>query len=110
MSDKLLTITDASLSSEVLECPGWLLVDFWAEWCGPCKALAPLLDELAADYAGELRVGKMNADTNKASMERFDVRGLPTLILFKDGVEKERMVGVHTKTRMAALLDQHLEP
>ncbi len=103
------TVTDASFEAEVLKTPGVTLVDFWAPWCGPCKALAPLLDELATDYAGEARIVKVNADDNKQASERFAVRGLPTLLLFKDGVEKERVLGLVTKSRLANLIDKHLE-
>lgn len=103
------TVSDASFDAEVLQQPGLVLVDFWAPWCGPCKALAPLLDELAGDYAGEARIAKINADDNTASSERFGVRGLPTLILFQDGVERERVPGLVSKSRLAALLDKHLE-
>jgi thioredoxin 1 len=110
MTDTVAHVTDTSLDVEVLQRPGLTLLDFWADWCSPCKTLAPLLEEIAADYAGELQVAKINADQNKASAERFTVRGLPTLILFADGVEVERLVGLISKTRLGALLDHHLDP
>jgi thioredoxin 1 len=109
MSPHILTVTDASLEADVINSNGLTLIDFWAPWCGPCKMLAPLLDELADEYRGQLRIAKINADDNKASGARFTVRGLPTLILFENGVERERVLGTISKSRIAALIDQHLE-
>jgi thioredoxin 1 len=109
MSQHILTVTDASLEADVILSTGWMLVDFWAPWCAPCKMLAPLLDELAEEYQGQLRIAKINADDNKQSGERCGVRGLPTLILFENGVERERVLGMITKSRLAAVLDKHLE-
>ncbi|MFA6232277.1 MAG: thioredoxin [Rhodanobacter sp.] len=109
MSKHIDAITDATLDSEVIEAGGAVLVDFWAEWCGPCKALGPVLDDIADDYLGTVRICKINADENKVSAERFSVRGLPTMILFVDGVERERITGLVSKTRLAAALDAHTE-
>ncbi|MCE4557937.1 thioredoxin [Roseateles cellulosilyticus] len=109
MSTNLLATTDQTFAADVDQRPGLVLVDFWAEWCGPCKSLLPVLGEVAELYAGEVAVTKINADDNKATSDRFNVRGLPTLILFKDGVEQERLLGMTSKTRIAALLDRHLE-
>ncbi|MFT7773763.1 thioredoxin [Roseateles sp.] len=109
MPPLITTLTDASFDSEVLARPGLTLVDFWAPWCGPCKSLAPLLDEVAGDYEGEAAIAKINADDNPQSVERFSVRGLPTLILFHDGVECERVLGLISKSRLATLLDKHLQ-
>jgi thioredoxin 1 len=109
MTAAITQVSDTSLEADVLQRPGLVLLDFWAAWCGPCKTLAPLLSEIAADYAGEVQIAKINADENKASAERFTVRGLPTLILFSDGVEVDRVLGLLSKTRLAALLDKHLE-
>jgi thioredoxin 1 len=100
-------ITDAILDRVVTEATGSVLVDFWAEWCGPCKALGPMLDDIADDYLGMVRICKINADENKSSLERFGVRGLPTMILFVDGVERERITGLVSKTRLAVALDAH---
>ena len=109
MSQHILTVTDASLEADVINTPGLVLVDFWAPWCGPCKTLAPLLNELAEDYQGQVRIAKINADDNKSAGERFTVRGLPTLILFENGIERERVLGLTSKSRLGALLDKHLE-
>jgi len=109
MSQYIQTVTDASIEADVIQSTGLVLVDFWAPWCGPCKTLAPLLNDLAQDYQGQLCIAKINADDNKASSDRFSVRGLPTLILFENGVERERVLGVTSKSRLAALLDKYLE-
>ena len=109
MSQNLLITNDASFASNVEQGKGLVLVDFWAEWCAPCKALLPILAEVADLYAGEAVVAKINADENTQTRDRLNVRGLPTLILFKDGVEQERVLGMTSKTRLAALLDKYLE-
>jgi thioredoxin 1 len=107
MSNHIATITDATLDYEVIEATGAVLVDFWADWCGPCKALGPVLDDIADDYLGTVRICKINADENQKSAERFGVRGLPTMILFVDGVERERITGLVSKTRLSTALDAH---
>lgn len=109
MSHNVFTVTDASFDADVANQRGVVLLDFWADWCGPCKMLAPVLTDIADEYAGVLRVAKLNADQNTATCERYTVRGLPTLLLFVDGVEKERLVGTISKTRLAAVLDNYLE-
>jgi len=109
MSQNLSITTDSNFAATVDQSQGLVLVDFWAEWCAPCKSLLPILAEVADIYAGEAVVTKVNADENQLSRDRFQVRGLPTLILFKDGVEQERVLGMTSKTRLAALLDKYLE-
>lgn len=108
MSSAILNATDASFENDVLNAPGLVLVDFWADWCGPCKALAPILADLADEYP-EVRVVKVNADENKQVSQLMSVRGLPSLLLFSDGKECARLLGTQSKTRLAALLDDKLE-
>jgi thioredoxin 1 len=109
MSKHLLTITDASFEADVTQSSGLVLLDFWADWCAPCKMLAPVLADIADEYAGALRVAKINADDNKDSTARLTVRGLPSIVMLRDGVEVGRLVGNVTKTRLADFVDQHLE-
>ncbi len=100
-----LTVTDATFAAEVERSPLPVLVDLWAEWCGPCRMLAPAIEELAGEMAGRVRVAKLNVDENPATAARFNVRGIPTLLLFKGGVEVDRLVGVQPKAEIA----RHLE-
>ncbi len=109
MQNNITNVTDASIEAEILKHPGIVLLDIWATWCGPCKALAPVIDEIAKNYAGEVKVAKMDSDANPASTERLSVRGLPTVMLFVDGVEKARVTGAVSKTRIAAMIDAALE-
>jgi thioredoxin 1 len=100
MSNNTKAVTDASFETDVLKASGPVLVDFWAEWCGPCKAIAPALEELAGEYAGKLTVAKVNVDENPQSPNNFQVRGIPTLILFKDGKPAATQVGALPKSRL----------
>lgn len=109
MSSPLIKHTsDTSFDADVLQSDKPVLLDFWAEWCGPCKAIAPTLDELAAAYEGKLQIVKMNIDENRATPARFGIRGIPTLMVFKDGQQVATKVGALTKAQIAALVDQHL--
>jgi len=101
-----LTFTDANFEQEVLEADQPVLVDFWAEWCGPCKALAPVVDELADEYAGKVKVGKMDIDANPNTPAKFQISAIPTLIVFQDGQAKEKLVGVRSKNDLKATLDK----
>lgn len=108
MSEATLTVTDSSFDEEVQASETPVLVDFWAEWCGPCKAVAPILDEIAAEKAGKVKIAKLNIDDNIRTAQRFEVMSIPTLILFKDGEAKLRIVGAKSKTALLADLEPHL--
>ena len=100
--------SDARFDADVLKSDKPVLLDFWAEWCGPCKAIAPILDDLAKDYAGRVKIAKLNIDDNRQTPVKYGVRGIPTLILFKNGAPEAQQVGLVGKSKLAALLDQHL--
>ncbi|WP_018230129.1 thioredoxin TrxA [Methyloversatilis universalis] len=108
MSEHIHHVTDASFEAEVIKADLPVLVDYWAEWCGPCKMIAPILDEVARDYAGKLRVAKVNIDENQETPARFGIRGIPTLMLFKDGNVEATKVGALSKSQLSAFLDSHL--
>ena len=101
-------ITDASFESDVLQPGSAVLVDYWAEWCGPCKAIAPILDEVAKSYEGKVQIAKMNVDENRDIPAKFGIRGIPTLMLFKDGQLAATKVGALNKSQLSAFLDEHL--
>ena len=105
-SEKIKTFTDADFGESVKQ--GVVLVDFWAEWCAPCRRLAPIVDELAEDYNGRLTVAKVDIDENPMTPSKFMVRGIPTLLLFKDGDLKETIVGLDTKANLALKIEKHL--
>jgi len=108
MSDKVLTFTDEKWKEDVLSCPQPVLVDFWAEWCAPCKMMAPSIEALAQELDGRVRVGKLNVDENAATSEKYDIRGIPTVMLFKGGEVKEQVVGVTSKENLARLVERHM--
>lgn len=101
-------VTDSSFQSDVLESKGPVLVDFWAEWCGPCRALGTKLEEIAQDLDGKLRIAKVNVDENPEAPARYSVRGIPTMILFKDGSEVEQIVGNLPKETIIDTLSKHI--
>lgn len=105
MSDRIVQISDASFEQDVLKATGPVLVDFWAEWCGPCKMIAPVLEELAEEYAGKLTITKLNIDSNTETAPKFGVRGIPTLIIFKDGQAVGTKVGALSRSQLAAFID-----
>ncbi|QJD28969.1 thioredoxin TrxA [Methylococcus geothermalis] len=107
-SDKILHVTDAEFEDKVLKASGPVLVDYWAEWCGPCKMIAPILDEIAGEYQGRLTIAKLNIDENPATPQRYGVRGIPTLMVFKGGEVIATKVGALTKSQLAAFLEGHL--
>lgn len=101
-------VSDSSFAAEVLQASGLVLVDFWAEWCGPCKMIAPLLDELAQTYEGRLIVAKVNVDENREVPAEYGIRGIPTLMLFKDGKLLATKVGALAKAQLVTFVEQHL--
>lgn len=108
MSDKIVTLSDDSFENDVINSELPVLVDFWAEWCGPCKMIAPLLDDLADEYEGKLTIAKLNVDQNNASPAKYGVRGIPTLLIFKGGELAATKVGAISKTQLKEFIDTQL--
>ncbi len=108
MSDLIVHVTDSSFDSEVLKADGPVLVDYWAEWCGPCKMIAPVLDEVASEYSDKIRVAKLNIDDNPATPPKYGIRGIPTLMLFKNGEVEATKVGAVSKAQLTAFLDENI--
>ncbi len=108
MSEHIHHVSDATFEEEVLKSDLPVLLDFWAEWCGPCRMIAPILDEVAEAYAGRLKVCKLNIDDNSETPSKFGVRGIPTLMLFKNGSVEATRVGALSKSQLTAFLDSHL--
>lgn len=107
-SDKVLAFGDANFETEVIQSGTPVLVDFWAPWCAPCKAIAPVVDDLAEQYDGKIKVGKLNVDDNPATPGKYGVRGIPTLVLFKDGKVMDQVVGAVPKAQLEALIKKAL--
>lgn len=107
-SDKIVYVTDATFENDVLNAEVPVLVDYWAEWCSPCKMIAPILDEIAEDYADRIKVAKLNIDENPMTPPKFHIRGIPTLMLFKDGNVAATKVGALSKSQLTAFLDSNI--
>ena len=108
MSEHVVHVSDASFEDEVLKSQVPVLVDFWAEWCGPCKAIAPVVDEIARQYAGRLKVCKMDVDANGETPMRYNIRGIPTLMIFSGGNAEATKVGAVSKTQLAQFIDGNI--
>jgi thioredoxin 1 len=108
VSQQIIHVTDSSFEQDVLKNSTPVLLDFWAEWCGPCKMIAPILDQIATEYAGKVVIAKMNVDENPKTPMKFNVRGIPTLILFKNGQAEGQKIGAVRRADVAAFLDSNL--
>lgn len=108
MSGAILHVTDDSFEDNVLKAEIPVLVDYWAEWCGPCKMIAPILDEISADYAGKMAIAKLNIDENPDTPPKYGIRGIPTLMLFKNGSVQATKVGALSKSQLTAFIDSNL--
>lgn len=108
MSSRIVHVTDDSFDEQVLKSTQPILVDYWAEWCGPCRMIAPTLDQIAEEYAGRLTVAKLNIDHNPATPPRYGIRGIPTLMLFKDGEVEATKVGAVSRSQLIAFLESNL--
>jgi thioredoxin 1 len=108
MSEHVHHVSDSTFEAEVLQASVPVLVDYWAEWCGPCKMIAPILDDVAKEYAGRLKVAKLNIDQNQATPPKYNIRGIPTLILFKNGEAAATKVGAVSKSQLTAFIDTNI--
>jgi thioredoxin 1 len=108
MSDKIINLSDDSFEADVINAAGPVLVDFWAEWCGPCKMIAPILHEVADEFDGKVTVGKLNVDENNETPPKYGIRGIPTLLLFKDGNVAATKVGALSKAQLLEFLNENI--
>ncbi|MCG8315668.1 MAG: thioredoxin TrxA [Pseudomonadales bacterium] len=105
---EIVNVTDSSFDNEVLQSDNPVLVDYWAEWCGPCKMIAPILDEIAGEYEGKLKIAKLNIDENGETPPKYGIRGIPTLMLFKNGNVEATKVGALSKSQLTAFIDSNI--
>jgi thioredoxin 1 len=108
VSDQIVYTSDANFENDVLKSSLPVLVDYWAEWCGPCKMIAPILDEIAGDYQGKLKIAKVNVDENQQVTQKYGIRSIPTLMLFKDGNVQAQKVGAMSKSQLAAFIETNI--
>lgn len=108
MSNNISHVTDSNFAAEVLEAKTPVLVDYWAEWCGPCKMIAPILDQIADEYAGKLKIAKLNIDDNPATPPKYGIRGIPTLMIFKNGDVEATKVGAVSKSQLTSFIDESI--
>jgi len=108
VSEDIIYVTDDTFESEVLNAQHPVLVDYWAEWCGPCKMIAPILDEIANEYTGKIKIAKLNIDDNPQTPPKYGIRGIPTLMLFKDGQVEATKVGALSKSQLTAFIDSNI--
>jgi len=108
VSDQIVSTTDANFETDVLKSTLPVLVDYWAEWCGPCKMISPILDEIAASYQGKLRIAKVNVDENAQLTQKYGIRSIPTLMLFKDGNVQAQKIGALSKSQLAAFIETNI--
>ncbi len=108
MSENIIHVSDESFEQEVLQSDKPILIDYWAEWCGPCKMIAPVLEEVASEYSDKIRVAKLNIDDNPATPPKYGIRGIPTLMLFKNGEVEATKVGAVSKAQLTAFLDENI--
>jgi len=108
LSDKIVHVTDDAFDNEVINAEGPVLVDYWADWCGPCKMIAPILDEIADEYSGKIKIAKLNIDENPGTPPKYGIRGIPTLMLFKDGNVEATKVGAVSKSQLTAFIDSNI--
>jgi thioredoxin 1 len=108
VSEQILQLTDDSFEDDVIKSSSPVLVDYWAEWCGPCKMIAPILEEIASEYGGKIKVAKLNIDDNPQTPPKYGIRGIPTLMLFKDGNVEATKVGALSKSQLTAFIDSNI--
>ncbi len=108
MAENIIAVTDSTFEDQVLKSDMPVIVDYWAEWCGPCKMIAPILDEVASEYAGKLAVAKLNIDENQETPQKYAVRGIPTLMIFKNGNVAATKVGAMSKSQLSAFIDSNI--